>query len=159
MNSITVFANFEQALSECGEYVTTVRGVSMYPMLRYRRDPILIHPLTGELKPYDIAVYYSNTGRYVVHRVLKTLPDHYIIRGDNCVCVEYVPKKDVRGVVAGFWRFGRFIPVTDRLYLIYARLWVTINPLVRLHHRVKGYAGAIYRRLAGTVRNIRSRRG
>ncbi|MCQ2329505.1 MAG: S24/S26 family peptidase [Paludibacteraceae bacterium] len=131
------YENFEQMLNQTGEYVTQVRGVSMYPMLRYRKDPVLIHPVREELKPYDVAVY-AKSDRYVVHRVLEVRDNIYVIRGDNCIGKEYVPKSDVRGVVVGFWRFGRYIPCDDRLYNAYARLWVTINPLVRMTHWCKG---------------------
>jgi len=146
MNTAERYDNFEQLLSHSGEYVTQVRGVSMYPMLRYRKDPVLIHPASGTLKPYDVAVY-ARSDRYVVHRVLHVRDDIYIIRGDNCTALEYVPKSDVRGVVVGFWRFGRYIPVSNRLYLCYAHLWVAINPLVRLYHRLHGYASAVKHRI------------
>ena len=140
------YENFEQLLSQSGEYVTQVRGVSMFPMLRYRKDPVLIHPVTADLKPYDVAVYAS-ANRYVVHRVLETRDDLYVIRGDNCICKEYVPREAIRGVVVGFWRFGRYIPVENKLYRAYAHFWVAINPLVRLSHKLRGYASAIKHRL------------
>lgn len=146
MNSQERYENFEELLSACGEYVTQVRGVSMYPMLRYRKDPVLIHPVTSELKPYDVAVY-AKEDRYVVHRVLEVRDDLYIIRGDNCVAKEYVPKNLIRGVVVGFWRFGKYIPITNTLYIIYAHLWVAINPLVRLHHRLHSLASALKRKI------------
>lgn len=149
--SAGIYGNFEEALAGCGEYVTQVRGVSMYPMLRYRRDPVLIHPLSGELRRYDVAVY-AKSDRYVVHRVLDVRPDHYVIRGDNCSAKEYVPKEAVRGVVVGFWRSGRYIPVTDRMYRAYSRLWVAINPLVRLHHLLERCARVIVRRAAGLMK-------
>jgi len=148
-----VYENFEQALAENGEYVTTVRGVSMYPMLRYMMDPILIRPLKEDLVRYDVAVY-SKPDRYVVHRVLETHPDHYVIRGDNCLHKEYVPKEAVRGVVIGFWRFGRYIPVTNPLYKAYSRLWVAINPLVRLHHFFARCQRALSRRLRTLSRRL-----
>jgi len=132
----TTYSNFEELLSATGEYVTVVHGNSMYPMVRYRKDPVRIVPSVHPLKPYDVAVY-ARPGRYVVHRVLESHPDHYVIRGDNCIAKEYVPLEDVRGMVAGFWRFGRYIPVTNRLYRAYARFWVMINPLVRVQRFIK----------------------
>ena len=127
------YGNFEQALSGCGEYVTQVSGVSMYPMLRYRRDPVLIHPVQGELKRYDVAVYNRGDG-YVIHRILDVRPDIYVFRGDNCLSKEAVPKSLVVGVVVGFWRVprsgaqGRFVSVENRCYRTYSRLWVALNP-------------------------------
>ncbi|MBQ0008485.1 MAG: S24/S26 family peptidase [bacterium] len=144
------FDNFEELLRETGEYVTQVRGVSMYPMLRYRKDPLLIHPVKGELKPYDVAIY-GRLDRYVVHRVLEVRDDIYVIRGDNCICKEYVPKSAVVGVMAGFWRFGRFISSDNILYKVYARVWVAINPLVRLEHRCRMLASALWRKTRSFV--------
>ena len=146
MNNCERFDNFEELLLNTGEYVTQVRGVSMFPMLRYRKDPVLIHPASGELKPYDVAVY-AKTDRYVVHRVLEVRDSLYVIRGDNCISKEYVPKGAIRGVVVGFWRFGRYIPVENTLYRIYARVWVAINPLVRLVHWCRNLASAVKRYL------------
>lgn len=144
MSNSERFDNFEELLQKTGEYVTQVRGVSMFPMLRYRKDPVLIHPVTGELRPYDVAVY-AKTDRYVVHRVLEVRDCLYVIRGDNCIGKEYVPKGDVRGVVVGFWRFGRYIPVENTLCRMYAHVWVAINPLVRLVHRCRSLASAVKR--------------
>lgn len=147
MSSEGRYENFEELLRETGEYVTQVRGVSMYPMLRYRKDPVLIHPVSGELKPYDVAVY-AKTDRYVVHRVLEVREDIYVIRGDNCIGKEYVPKRDIRGVVVGFWRFGRYVPVENRVYRVYSHVWVAINPLVRVAHWCRRLAGAVKSRLS-----------
>ena len=35
----------------------TVVGNSMYPMLRSRRDTIVVRPCTGRLRQYDVALY------------------------------------------------------------------------------------------------------
>lgn len=148
------FDNFEELLQKTGEYVTQVRGVSMFPMLRYRKDPVLIHPVVGELKPYDVAVY-AKTDRYVVHRVLEVRDNLYVIRGDNCIGKEYIPKCDIRGIVVGFWRFGRYIPVENTLYKIYAHVWVAINPLVRHMHRCKSLASAVKRTVYSLCRQKR----
>lgn len=131
------FDNITHLLESTGQYVTQVHGVSMYPMLRDRRDPVLIVPASGPLKPMDVAVY-NRGDSYVVHRVLETRPDHYIIRGDNCISIENVPKGDIVGVVAGFWRGRHYIPVSNLIYRLYSRLWVNINPIVKLHHKIKG---------------------
>lgn len=130
------FKSVEQALESIGEYVTQVRGESMYPMLRYRRDPVYLVPVTSTLKPMDVAAYKSEN-KYIVHRILEVRDDCYVFRGDNCCGKEYVPKDKVIAKAAGFWRDGKFISCEDPLYRAYSRIWVGINPLVRLHHRAK----------------------
>jgi len=136
MAEIKQYENFESLLASQGEYVTTVRGISMFPLLRYMKDPVRIVPVDRELKRYDI-VAYAREDRYVVHRILRVRPDVYIIRGDNCDCREYVPKENIRGVVSGIWRCGKYYPASSPILQIYARIWVAINPLVRICHFVK----------------------
>jgi len=126
----------EDVLKHTGEYVTQVRGESMYPMLRYRKDPVYLVSLKSELKPYDVAAY-STGEKYIVHRVLEVRDDCYVFRGDNCSGKEYVPKDAVIAVMAGFWRFGKFIRSDNSLYRLYSRLWVALNPIVRLKNRLK----------------------
>jgi len=152
-----IYADLAELLRESGEYVTTGSGVSMYPMLRFKKDPVLIRPLVGELGRYDVAVY-SRGKSYVVHRVLKVLPEHYVIRGDNCIALEYVPKGDVVGVVAGFWRFGRFIDVSNCVYKLYSRVWVAANPLVRLNRILKSKSASAVNRLKVIWRKASARR-
>jgi len=146
MKSTESFENLAELLRESGEYVTTVCGVSMWPMLRYKQDAILIHPLSGELKRFDVAVYKRDE-KYVVHRVLSVQENFYIIRGDNCLAKEVVPKQNVVGVVTGFWRFGRFIDVSNIFYRVYARVWVSANPLINLTSFAKSKARAAWRKI------------
>lgn len=129
------YRNFEEMLLSEGEYVTILNGSSMFPMVRHGKDPVLIVTADRPLKRYDVAVY-RRPGRYVVHRVLECRPDCYVIRGDNCVAKEHVLATDIVGVVSGFWRNGHYVPVTNCWYRAYARIWVMINPLVRIHHFV-----------------------
>jgi len=130
------YRNFEEALRSEGEYITSLKGSSMFPIVRHGKDQVLIVPAGKSLKKYDVAVY-AKPGRYVVHRVLECRQGYYVIRGDNCVVKEYVPAEDIAGVVSGFWRNGHFIPVTNCWYKIYARIWVMINPLVIVYHFIR----------------------
>lgn len=59
----------EEALESQGFYMSTTVGVSMFPLLRNRRDTILIRPVTEPLKKYDVPLYKENN--YVLHRIVK----------------------------------------------------------------------------------------
>ena len=50
-------------------YVSTTSGVSMYPMLRNRRDTIIVKPPTAPLKKYDVPLYRRGDD-YVLHRII-----------------------------------------------------------------------------------------
>ena len=42
--------HIEEVLEQKGIYVSTTAGVSMYPLLRHRKDTIVIHSAEGRLK-------------------------------------------------------------------------------------------------------------
>ena len=46
--------NMEHALEENGEVVATVSGTSMFPLLRNRRDMVVIEKVNRKLKKYDV---------------------------------------------------------------------------------------------------------
>lgn len=143
-----MYEDFVDMLDKEGWYITTVKGVSMFPMLRSGVDQILVKKPQARLKPYDVAIYHTPQ-KYVAHRVLEVHSDHYIIRGDNCTLKEYVQDSQIVGVLSGFWRGEKFIEATDPKYLRYAHFWVAINPLVRLWHLPHIVASKLYHLIFG----------
>lgn len=122
----------EDVLASEGFYMGPPAGVSMWPMLRNRHDVMLVAPAKGELRRYDVALYRRG-GKYVLHRVVghyeRGSEKGYVICGDNCVTLEYIPCRDVLGVLRGFYRDGRRIDCrTSRGYHAYSKLWVALFP-------------------------------
>lgn len=121
---------FEQALAERGSFVTTAQGVSMLPLIRPGRDLVEI-TRKGEArcKKHDV-VLYKRDGKYILHRVLEVRPGDYVIAGDHQTVKEYgVTDADIIGVLSAVIRKGKRIPVTDRNYQRYARLWCGFYPV------------------------------
>ena len=116
----------EEVLLIEGKYVGPTVGTSMLPMLKERRDTIVVRPKTEKLKPLDVALYRRGNA-YVLHRVLTPTEAGYIIRGDNCYSDEIIPEEDVFGVLTEFFSKNKHILCTDKNYLRYA------------HRRVKTY--------------------
>lgn len=122
----------EDVLASEGFYMGPPVGVSMWPMLRNRHDVMMVVPAEGELRRYDVALYRRGE-KYVLHRVVghygKGSEKGYVICGDNCVMLEYIPREDVLGVLRGFYRDGRHIDCkTSRGYHLYSKLWVALFP-------------------------------
>lgn len=129
--------HIEDIIRDEGVYVSTTVGSSMYPMLRNRKDTIIISPYTGRLKPYDIPLYRRGD-QYVLHRILEVRPDSYVIRGDNCIRKEYgITDKQIIGVLSGFYRGNKKINMDGIPYRLYSRLWPAANGLVRVAVLVK----------------------
>lgn len=129
--------NIEDILEREGVYVSTTSGVSMYPMLRDRRDTIVVTPCTERLKKYDVALYKRGES-YVLHRVIEVRPDSYVIRGDNCIAKEYgITDRDVLGKLTSFYRKEKEVNMQLSRYKIYSRLVVACHPIVSLKLKLK----------------------
>ncbi len=110
----------EEVLHATGRYVGPTVGVSMLPMLKNRRDTIVVVAKKQRLAPLDVALYKRGE-TYVLHRVLQVTDSGYIIRGDNCYYDEIVPEEAVIGVLQEFFRKNKHYACTDERYLRYVR--------------------------------------
>ena len=144
-------ANIERQLEEQGYYVSTTVGWSMYPMLRNRRDRIVVLPIgTERLKKYDLPLYRRPDGRYILHRIIDVKDGKYVIRGDNTYVKEYVPDEWILGYVSEFYREERHVLSSSKGYRFYARFWNFIYPVRVLYIRMRGFA----RRCVNKLRRI-----
>ena len=126
----------EDAVAEQGVYIGPTVGVSMLPMLKNRRDTIVVKPKTERLNRLDVALYKRGDD-YVLHRVLAPVEGGYIIRGDNCYADENVPEEAVFGVLTEFFRKDKHILCTDKKYLRYAERRVKTYRFRRFFVRIK----------------------
>lgn len=116
--------SLEQELRSGKTCVSTTVGDSMEPMLRNRQDTVIISPVRGDLKRYDLPLYRRPDGQYVLHRILHVKKEGYVICGDNRRWKEFpVPREWILGVVTEFYRGEKHYLVTDWRYRIYVHLW------------------------------------
>lgn len=107
----------------------------MWPMLRDRRDTIVVHPVEGRLRPYDVALYKRDNA-YILHRVIKVTANGYRIIGDNCMAYEEVPESYILGRLDEFWRGERRCNPRSRSWLLYARIWHALLPIRKILKRI-----------------------
>ena len=104
--------NIAEEIANHGNCISTVVGYSMMPLLRQRKDIILLEKPNGRLKKYDVPLYQRANGKLVLHRILKVRENDYVICGDNCYTKEYGITDDmIIGVL------------TNKKYLLYVHLW------------------------------------
>ena len=140
------YSNIEEQLRTNGVYVSTTVGVSMKPMLRNRRDRIVLLPVGKErLKKWDLPMYRRADGKYILHRIIDVKADHYVIRGDNTFVKEYVKDEQILGYVSEFYRGKRHVSTDDKGYRRYAAFWQTIYPLRLPFHWLRRLASRIKR--------------
>lgn len=139
----------EQVLETEGVFVSTTVGTSMYPMLRNRRDTIVVKKAVGRLKKYDVPLYKKGDS-YVLHRIMEVLPDSYIIRGDNCDQKEYgITDDQILGVLEEFYRNDKKVSLHSWKYKAYVRLYCACTPVwwtVRTGRRVMMKVFRIFKR-------------
>ena len=118
----------------------TPRGISMCPMLRDGKDIVVISPVKGGLKKYDLPLYRRADGQFVLHRIIACGDNEYTCMGDNQFVPEYgVRQEQLIGTVSAFVRNGRERTVADLDYRLYCRLWHFSRPLRRFWRRGLGW--------------------
>ncbi len=123
-------SSFEEQLQKNGKLIYTNVGDSMMPLIRQDRDLLVIRPVHARLKKYDVPLYRRDSGKYVLHRILKVRDQDYVICGDNRWSREYgITDKHIIGVLTAVIRDGKEIPVTDKKYLCYVHLWCDFFPI------------------------------
>ena len=139
--------NIEKELNEHGFYASNTLGTSMRPLFKTHRDMIVVKRPDEKLKKYDVALYVTPRGKYILHRVIKVKKDHYVIRGDNTYAPEYVPFEWIKGVLIKFNRKGKTHTVNDFSYKLYSRLWHFIYPIRFVYAKARSLLGKIYRKI------------
>ena len=134
---------FEEELNRSGKLLYTNVGVSMRPLLREGRDVMVIERAEN-FRVLDAVLFrrpnVSGRGEYVLHRILKVLPDgRYWIVGDNCTSGENVERKNILGALTGVQRGGKLLRVTDFRYRLYVWLWCAPYHLRFFILRAKGW--------------------
>ena len=143
----------EDVLKEEGLFVSTTVGVSMFPMLRNRRDTIIVRPYEGRLKKYDVPLYKRGSN-YILHRIIEVRPDSYVILGDNCIQKEYgITDEQILGVLTGFYRGSKQVNMDGWRYKLYVRLWCRLYPIRKMYMRVRGIAARAWHLIRKGKRN------
>ena len=135
-------------LRDQGVYASTTVGISMWPMLRNRRDTIVIRPIgrSERLNVGDVVLYQAQ-GRHVLHRIVGVHDGWYAIRGDNCLPTERVSGEQILGRLDEFYRGSRHVVVSEsRIYRLYWRTWLILWPVRRLWKHVRSAMGRVLRR-------------
>lgn len=138
----------EDVLDAEGMFVSTTVGSSMNPLLRHRKDTVVVMKRDRALRRYDVVLYRCRGG-YVLHRIVDATAEGYVICGDNCTNLEReVADADIIGIATEFNRGGRRISAESAPYRLYAKLWVAAYPVRCMGKRVRARLARIRRSLA-----------
>lgn len=122
--------NLEDALQKNDFVIWKCKGVSMRPFILGEKDLVILEKIDTTPNPYEVVVYRiheqteSNGDKYVLHRMLRKEGNTYVILGDNCVTLEYVPEDRVIAVMKGIVRDGKELDLDSLKYQFYKQVWV-----------------------------------
>ncbi len=139
-------SNIEEIIERDGAFVSTISGYSMSPMLKDRRDTVVISQIAGEIKKYDVILYRAG-GKYVLHRVVKVREDHYVTCGDNCAALERVPKDSVIGILSEVWRGEEKLDLTSKAYRSYCKRQVAAFYPRKTYRNLRKFAANIAKKI------------
>lgn len=122
------YSSFEKELAENGKLVYTNVGVSMMPLIREKRDVILMERLDDAPKRFDVVLFrrdgIEGRGHYVLHRVLRVRRDgRFLIAGDHDASGEIVEKDHILGRMTSLLRDGKPYRFSGFRYWCYLHLW------------------------------------
>ena len=123
--------DIEKLLAEGKTIQIKPRGYSMYPLFVPGRDEAVIAPAdVSLLKRGDVVLYRREGSILVLHRIWKRKKDAFYMVGDNQREIEGpLCAGQIKGVMTGIIRKGKYFPVEDTLYRITSRIWLCIRPL------------------------------
>lgn len=137
----------ESELRESGVYASVTKGSSMRPLFKTNRDVVILKRSDTEPRKYDVVLYKSGEGKYILHRIVKVLSDEFIIRGDNTYIPERVAKNRILATLTEFNRKGKKHSTEDFGYRLYSRLWNFIYPARFLVFKALTLAYGCYRKI------------
>lgn len=121
----------KETLSEGNELNLLVTGTSMNPFIGDNRDRVLLTSVSNiGINKGEIVFIQRNNQEYVLHRVLKILPNEkFLMNGDSQTWCEVVRNDQVFACVKTIYRKGRAIEHDNIFYIILTRLWMLLLPL------------------------------
>ncbi len=145
VNFSQLFPIICKKMQEGASFQFTAFGSSMKPYIRGGIDCVTLSPVDRNIKKNDIVFYRRENGSFVLHRIIKVLPDHtYLLCGDNQFNKERgVTREQIFAILTKLERNGKH----RSLHSLSSRLWCIILPVRRLYLHIKCSAGFCLRKL------------
>lgn len=124
---MNVLDNIEHIVPEGETFKVSVTGRSMLPLLGFGRDTILVRRVAiDEDISHRIAMFRSEDGRIIVHRVMEVVGCDVTLKGDgNLQLTERCRRGEIIGVVDRvIRRSGKVVDCTSRWWRIREHMWL-----------------------------------
>ncbi len=131
-------AAVRQMLEEGKDVDFTVTGNSMWPLLKSRRDRVVLTLCKPQdIRKGDVVFFEALPSKFLLHRVTKLKENAFETTGDfNTFCDGVFPKDCVIGKAVRIIRKGKCYGVNSFLMRSYSALWRSLyfarKPLIKL---------------------------
>ena len=128
--------------------IITAVGNSMRPLIRHKKDGIILEKYTGQsLCIGDMIFYRRKCGRYVLHRIMDIdSNNNFTMLGDNQIITETGINRDqIVAIPIAIIRGKKTISVSSKFYKLYTRIYVKSAFLRILHIKLFAYKNKLYR--------------
>ena len=112
--------SIKETLKKNGFIIYPFEGTSMLPLLVEKEDKVHLK-LCEEYSLFDVVLFETTKGHYVLHRIVGIKDDKYYIIGDNSLSVAIKTKKDLIAKMVGYYKKDRYVEVTSEEYLAYLK--------------------------------------
>lgn len=139
--------NFRDIIESKGFLVSTIVGISMYPLLRQRKDSVHLVKIDKPLKKNDVILYQRDSGQYVLHRLIKIKNGKYIFCGDNQWQKEYgITDRHIIALMEGYYRKEKYHSVKCFGFKVYTFVISITRPVRRLRDFCKRVLRKIFKK-------------
>jgi len=130
---------FREQLENDKKVQFTPAGMSMRPMLDDKADRVFVERASKEnVKKWDVVLFESDNGAYIMHRVVRLDDDGFITRGDNnCYNDKKQSYDALIGRVYQYEHKGKMHGVTDTSYRFYVIVWMTCYLPRKIFRKIK----------------------
>ncbi len=114
-------------------------GISMRPMLEHKVDQVFLEKATKEnVKKWDVVLFKSDNGAYILHRVMCLDENGFVTRGDNNYSNDKWQTYDaLLGKVYKYEHKGKTREIEDFRYKVYVFFWMMSYGIRKFVVRVK----------------------
>lgn len=127
-----IYPAIKETLLGGGTVELPITGTSMFPLLKAGRDTVIIKA-DSEYSIGDIIFYRRDDGHFVLHRIVGTDENGFILCGDNQTQLEKnIENRHIIAKVIEINRDGKTISSQDPKYLKKVDFWIKFLPHRRL---------------------------
>lgn len=115
--------SYQEQLEKNNQIAIVPKGNSMWPTLKHQGQSVIIGAKKQRLREFDVALYVRGQNDFVLHRVIKVLPDGYLMCGDSQFVLEKVFEDQIFGLMLGFYRGKKYVDCQDEKYIKKIKKW------------------------------------